>query len=241
MEVFDVFENGDLQIVTDGEVLSDIIKTDGTSSKSCFVILNHDWKICYIWVGKEANTRKKFASARSSRTVINDRRLSYRIKTVDEDSEPDVFKEILKDSIRKFVRDEGPTLEVIEIQKRVKETPILEGYEREGVLIGKNYYVAVVTKIMGSEVLKFEKSAFLPEGVTELPENYVSRMYIKHGKVVALEFLSKRTGDLLKKPEEVEKISNKDESKPKSEKKTQEKPKTVKKAKVSVKQKPINE
>ncbi|MHA1784186.1 MAG: hypothetical protein ACTSVY_16295 [Candidatus Helarchaeota archaeon] len=193
MEVFDVFENGDLQIVTDGDVLSDIIKPGGQSSKHCYVILNHDWKICYIWIGKEANTRRKFASARSSRTIINDRRLSYRIKTIDEDSEPDVFKEIMKDPVRKLIRDEGPTLEIIEIQKRVKNTPVPDGYEREGLLIGKKYYVAVITKVMQSEILKFEKSTFLPEGLTDLPENYVARMFVKHGNVIALEFLSKKT------------------------------------------------
>ena len=114
MEVFDVYENGDMQIVTDGDVLNDIIP----QSKNVFFILNHDWKVCYIWIGKEANTRRKFAAARSSRRIVNDRRLSYRIKTVDEDSEPEAFKEILKEPIRKIVRDEGPTLEIIEIQKQ---------------------------------------------------------------------------------------------------------------------------
>ena len=235
MEVFDVFENGDLQIVTNGEVLSDVIQEEGKSSKHCYVILNHDWKICYIWVGKEANTRRKFASARSSRTIINDRRLSYRIKTVDEDSEPDVFKEILKDPIRKIVRDEGPTLEILEIQKRVKISPISDGFEREGLLIGKKYYVAVITKIMGQEVLKFEKSAFLPEGITELPENYVSRMFVSHGKVVALEFLSKKTSESVEKIKKEEKQLKKTEIKPKSSKTEIKKPKKAKTLKIPAK------
>lgn len=188
MEVFDVYENGDMQIVTEGDVLKDIISE---GSKNVYFILNHDWKVCYIWIGNEANTRRKFAAARSSRTIVNDRRLSYRIKTVDENSEPDAFKEILNDPIRKIVRDEGPTLEIIEIQKRAKTTPPPEGYEREGLLIGKHYYVAVFTTVMKSKVLKYEKSSFLPEGITDLPDNYLSRMYVKHGKVIALEFFSK--------------------------------------------------
>ncbi len=190
MEVFDVYENGDMQIVTDGDDLNEVISN---GSNKVFFILNHDWKVCYIWIGKEANTRKKFAAARSSRAIVNDRRLSYRIKTVDEDAEPDAFKETLKDPIRKLVRDEGPTLEIIEIQKRVKSTPPPEGYEREGLLIGKKYYVAVQTTVMKAKVLKYEKSAFLPEGITDLPDNYLSRMYVKHGNVVALEFLSKKS------------------------------------------------
>ena len=216
MEVFDVYENGDMQIVTEGEVLNDVISS---GSKNVLFILNHDWKVCYIWIGKEANTRRKFAAARSSRTIVNDRRLSYRIKTVDEDSEPDAFKEILKDPIRKLVRDEGPTLEIIEIQKRVKTTPIPAGYEREGLLIGKRYYVAVFTTIMKSKVLKFEKSAFLPEGITDLPDNYLSRMYVKHGKVIALEFLSKNADSKpAEKPKEKapEKPKEKEPVKPKT-------------------------
>ena len=228
MEVFDVYENGDMQIVTEGDVLNDVISS---GSKNVYFILNHDWKVCYIWIGKEANTRRKFAAARSSRTIVNDRRLSYRIKTVDENSEPDAFKEILKDSIRKLVRDEGPTLEIIEIQKRVKTTPAPEGYEREGLLIGKRYYVAVFTTIMKSKVLKFEKSAFLPEGITELPDNYLSRMYVKHGKVIALEFLSKKPETKpTEKPKKTVSENTQEKSPIKPKKTTTNKPKKAKTA-----------
>ena len=47
--------------------------------------------------------------------------------------------------------------------------------------------------------VKFEKSAFLPEGITDLPEEYMARMYVKHGNVIALEFLSKKDESSKKK------------------------------------------
>ncbi|NVM04433.1 MAG: hypothetical protein HWN67_19070 [Candidatus Helarchaeota archaeon] len=188
MEVFDIQDTGEYELVTKGNTLKDVLKEENV-----YIILSHDWKICWIWIGKTcSNVRKKFAGARISRSILSDRQLAYSVKTVDSGDEPRNFKEILSDPIRKTYRPDAPTLEHIKIQQKVlKNQDIPADCKREAVLINDRFYVSVEVKVMDTKTHKFEPSEFLPEGVTFLPENYVSRLFVKHGKVEAVEFLTK--------------------------------------------------
>ncbi|MHA1298161.1 MAG: hypothetical protein ACTSO9_01825 [Candidatus Helarchaeota archaeon] len=225
MEVFNIDENGEYELVTQGNVLRDVLKNE----ENVYVILTHDWKICWIWIGKKCkNIRKKFAGARTSRSILSERRLAYSVKTVDAGEEPKIFKEILGNKISKVYKSEAASLEHIKIQKMVLKHEIPANYRREAILIGNKFYVAVEINVMGNITHKFETSEFLPEGMSELPENYIGRLFVKHGRVQALEFLVKNHAD--KKVEEkkrkdtIEKVKKEKEPKTKqdSEKKTEE-------------------
>ncbi len=227
MEVFDIQDTGDYELVTEGNTLKEALKEENV-----YIILSHDWKICWIWIGNKcSNVRKKFAGARSSRSILSDRQLAYSVKTVDSGDEPKNFKEILSEPIRKTYRPDAPTLEHIKIQQKVLQNKdIPADCKREAVIINDRFYVSVEVKVMDTKTHKFEPSEFLPEGVIFLPENYVSRLFVKHGKVEAVEFLTKNQhlkaveGKVVedKKEKKLEKVKKRQE-------KIQETPKTIEK------------
>lgn len=187
LEVFEIFDSGEYEMATDGNCLREILKEDNV-----YIILSHDMKICWIWIGKTCNNvRKKFASARVSRTILSDRQLAYNVKTVDSDQEPDIFKDLIDKPIQKAGRTEGPSLEHLRLQKMILEKELPPDCNREAILINNNFYVAVEVKVLGNVISKFEQSAFLPEGISDLPENYLTRIFVKHGRVEAVEFFKK--------------------------------------------------
>ncbi|MFX0134036.1 MAG: hypothetical protein ACFFDN_10370 [Candidatus Hodarchaeota archaeon] len=208
MEVFDIQDTGEYDLVTEGNTLKEALKEENV-----YIILSHDWKTCWIWIGKTCgNVRKKFAGARISRSILSDRQLAYSVKTVDSGDEPENFKEILSDPIRKTYKPDAPTLEHIKIQQKIlKNKDIPADCKREAVIINDRFYVSVEIKVMDTKTHKFEPSEFLPEGVTFLPENYIARLFVKHGKVEAIEFLTK---DQQLKAVEEKVIEDKREKKP---------------------------
>ncbi|MFX1451890.1 MAG: hypothetical protein ACFFCM_13675 [Promethearchaeota archaeon] len=236
MEVFDIQDTGEYELVTDGNSLKDVLREENV-----YIILNHDWKICWIWIGKTcSNVRKKFAGAQASRGILNERQLAYSVKTVDSGDEPQQFKDILSEQIRKTYKAESPSLEHVKIQQKVLQNNIPPECVREAVLINNRFYVAVELKAMGTTTHKFEPSEFLPEGVTDLPEDYIARLFVKHGKVEAVEFLKKnqhlatiedKTEKMEKKAEKIKQKPQKVEEEPK---KIEEKPKKVEETKVSI-------
>lgn len=188
MEVFDVYEDGELQLVTNARLLRDIITEENL--KKVFLVMNHEGKEAWIWIGPKANVQKKFVSARASRRIITDRRLSYRVKTADGyGDEPKEFKTLLNSRIRGSVRKEGPPLEILHIQKEVLNTPLPGSeFRREACFIGKTMYVAVEKKVMGQKHVSYEESEFIPEGLVDLPESYRARIFVSKGFIDAIEF-----------------------------------------------------
>jgi len=79
---------------------------------------------------------------------------------------------------------------------KIKEEPLPEGYEREGIIIPPVFFAVTEKKVMvlGKEVVKkeIEKAKDLPEGFI-FSEQYTPRVYIEGGKVIAIEIL-KKTG-----------------------------------------------
>jgi len=77
---------------------------------------------------------------------------------------------------------------------KIKEEPIPEGYEREGIILPPTFFAVTEKKVMvlGKEVIKkeIEKAKDLPEGFI-FSEKYTPRIYIENGKVVAVEILKK--------------------------------------------------
>ncbi|NVM31770.1 MAG: hypothetical protein HWN65_23225 [Candidatus Helarchaeota archaeon] len=77
---------------------------------------------------------------------------------------------------------------------KIKEEPLPEGYEREGIILPPVFFAITEKKVMvlGKEVVKkaIEKAKDLPEGFI-FSEQYTPRIYIENGKVVAIEILKK--------------------------------------------------
>ena len=78
--------------------------------------------------------------------------------------------------------------------EEIKSSDVPSGYSREGIIIPPTYYAVMEKKstVLGKEVTKteIEKTTDLPEGFIFSPD-YVPRLYIKSGKVVAIEILKK--------------------------------------------------
>lgn len=78
---------------------------------------------------------------------------------------------------------------------KVKDEPLPEGYEREGIIIPPVFFAVTEKKVMvlGKEVVKkeIEKAKDLPEGFI-FSEQYTPRIYIDGGKVIAIEILKKK-------------------------------------------------
>ena len=80
---------------------------------------------------------------------------------------------------------------------KIKEEPIPEGYDLEGIILtsGGVFFAVTEKKVMvlGKEVVRteIEKAKDLPEGFI-FSESYTPRIYIESGKVVAVEILKKQ-------------------------------------------------
>ena len=83
---------------------------------------------------------------------------------------------------------------ILKIQKRVKTTPVPDGYEREMIIIGNSAYSIVEKKssFLGETKVDkiMEKIGSLPEGLF-FAQGYAPRVLCENQKVVAIEFLKK--------------------------------------------------
>lgn len=77
---------------------------------------------------------------------------------------------------------------------KIKDEPLPEGYEREGIILPPVFYAVTEKRVMvlGKEVVKkeIEKAKDLPEGFI-FSDQYTPRIYIEGGKVIAVEILKK--------------------------------------------------
>jgi len=83
---------------------------------------------------------------------------------------------------------------IMSMLEKIKDEPLPEGYEREGIIIPPVFFAVTEKRVMvlGKEVVKkeIEKAKDLPEGFI-FSEQYTPRIYIEGGKVVAVEILKK--------------------------------------------------
>jgi predicted nucleic acid-binding Zn-ribbon protein len=189
LEIYEVEETGEL-------VLKHNDLREALVSHNVLMLVNHNDKEIVLWVGKGASTRTKFAGARSSRRFLTERSLSYRVKTCDEDDEPEWFQKLFEIKVARRSRDEPPSLEVLAILNVMKAEAVPDGFEREACIISRDFYVPVEHKasILGKDTttIKFEKSSYLPEGFFILPsEAYRPRLLVRNGKIMGLDLLVK--------------------------------------------------
>ncbi|TFF85908.1 MAG: hypothetical protein EU551_03000 [Promethearchaeota archaeon] len=187
MEVYEVLETGETEFLNVNTI------QDALSAKKVIIILDHEKKTVYIHVGSEATTRLKFSSARSSRRILQERNLAYRVKTVDEHDLPSWFEGIKEKVVRSNIRKEPPPLEILKILRKIEKSEPINGYNSEAAVIKNKFFKLQEksTTIMGKDhsVEKFEQVQNLPEGFYLLPGDYKTRLYIEKGKVMGIELL----------------------------------------------------
>jgi hypothetical protein len=187
MEVYEVLETGETEFLNVNTI------QDALSTDKVIIILDHEKKTVYIHVGSEATTRLKFSSARSSRRILQERNLAYRVKTVDEHDLPSWFEGIKEKVVRTNIRKEPPPLEILKILRKIEKSEAIDGYNSEAAVIKNKFFKLKEksTTIMGKNhsVEKFEEVQNLPEGFYLLPGDYKTRLYIEKGKVMGIELL----------------------------------------------------
>ncbi|MHA1693993.1 MAG: hypothetical protein ACTSWR_00355 [Candidatus Helarchaeota archaeon] len=190
MEIFEVLDSGETRFLTVNTV-KEALRPD-----KVIIILDHDKKSVYIHVGKNASTRLKFSSARSSRSILQERNLAYRVKTIDEEDLPSWFESITNKIVRDNIRAEPPPLEILKILRKIENAEPIEGYKSEAAIVKNKFYnlETTATTIMGQNhsIEKFKEVRDLPEGFYVLPNTYKARLIIEKGKVVGIELLKER-------------------------------------------------
>jgi len=193
MEVYDVKETGEVEFLNVNTI------KDALDPKKVLIILDHDKKYVYIYVGKEANPRLKFSSARSSRMLLQERNLSYRTKTIDEEDAEEWLKSVADKVIRSTIREEPPPLEILKILRKIESSEPIEGYENDAAVIKTKFYKIqeFTSSIMGKTQTskKFVEVRNLPEGFYLLPNKYKVKLIIEKGKVVGVNLLKEKSED----------------------------------------------
>jgi hypothetical protein len=65
-------------------------------SKSIFILVDHLAKKIWIWNGKNSTPRMKFIAARKAPIIRDNHGIDYKILSVDQDSETEIFKDLFK-------------------------------------------------------------------------------------------------------------------------------------------------
>ncbi|MHA1270751.1 MAG: hypothetical protein ACTSPY_13240 [Candidatus Helarchaeota archaeon] len=193
MEVYEVLETGETEFLSVSTI------KDALDPNKVLIILDHDKRTVYIYVGKAASTRLKFSSARSSRTILQERNLAYRVKTVDEEDLPSWFKSVINKVVRSNIRSEPPPLEILKILRKIESSEPVDGYINDAAVIKTKFFKMHETStiIMGQnhKTEKFEQIQNLPEGFYLLPGEYKARLIIEKGKVVGVDLLKKKDSE----------------------------------------------
>lgn len=205
MEIYTVLKTGETVFIRVPTV------KDALTNDSVLLIIDDNERIIWLWKGSESSVAKKFVGARLSQEVRGQRGLLYKVNPIDQENEPDEFKQLYEVACAESPADKArppiseSQVEEVEaipvaqcLSEEMKSTLINEdlpeGFEREGIIIGQDFYGVVqkVVKILGKEVINTEiqKTADLPDG-TLFDTSYGLRFLIKEGKVAAIEILKR--------------------------------------------------
>ncbi len=85
-----------LEMQEDGTTLSVDINKASLLPDRVFCIVDDTNKNVYIWLGKEANVRKRFVGARVASRIRGELSTGFRVRSLDEGDEPSDFFNSLK-------------------------------------------------------------------------------------------------------------------------------------------------
>ncbi len=85
-----------LEMQEDGTTLDVDLTKEGLVSDKVFCIIDNASKNVYIWLGKEANVRKRFVGARTASKIRGELSNGFRVRSLDQGDEPPAFFYSLK-------------------------------------------------------------------------------------------------------------------------------------------------
>ena len=207
MEIYNVHRTGETTFVT-ANTLKEALIPDRV-----LIIIVDELKTIYLWKGKESSVAKKFIGARISQAVRGERGLLYKVEPVDQEEEPqellDLFDQKPADQptagksmeIASEVSGEeaaaGSAVVTLsdEMKEKLMSEALPEGFEREGIIIGNDYYGVIksTSTVLGKTVESedIQKTEELPDGQL-FDSKYGMRLMIEGGKVVAVEVLKRK-------------------------------------------------
>jgi hypothetical protein len=80
-----------LEMQDDGTTLDVNLTKESLQSDKVFCIVDNTNKSVYIWLGKEANVRKRFVGAQTAGKIRGELSNGYRVRSLDQGDEPPGF------------------------------------------------------------------------------------------------------------------------------------------------------
>jgi hypothetical protein len=208
MEIYNVTQSGETNFLS-APTLKDALIGDRV-----LIIVADDLKTIYLWKGKESSVRKKFIGARLAQAVRGDRGLMYRVEPVDQEEEPPALLNILGNKPAESPSSAAKSMDVAtpgkeevettetagavtlsaELKEKLMGEKIPDGFEREGIIIGTDYYGVVksVSTVLGKTVESsdIQKTA-VPDGQL-FDESYGIRLLVEKGNISVVEILKRK-------------------------------------------------
>ncbi|MFW9794639.1 MAG: hypothetical protein ACFFEE_10075 [Candidatus Thorarchaeota archaeon] len=85
-----------LEMQEDGTTLDVDLTKEGLHPEKVFCVIDNTHKNVYIWLGKEANVRKRFVGARTASKIRGELCNGFRVRSLDQGDEPQAFFNSLK-------------------------------------------------------------------------------------------------------------------------------------------------
>ena len=206
MEIYNVTRTGETTFIT-APTLKEALVSDRV-----LIIIDDDQKVIYLWKGTTCSVRKKFIGARLSQSVRGERGLLYKVDPVDETEEPEALKAIMDktpaqsptaggsmDLAEGGAAEEaaGPVAVTLstEMKDKLMAEALPEGFEREGIIIGTDYYgiITSTSTVLGKTVESsdIQKTTELPDGKL-FDSKYGIRLMVENGNIAAVEILKRK-------------------------------------------------
>ncbi|MBD3230264.1 MAG: hypothetical protein GF329_18950 [Candidatus Lokiarchaeota archaeon] len=198
MEIYNVQRSGELAPVQ--EKLSEVMNTEDV-----LLVVIDDIKKIYLWKGINSPVAKKFIGARCGQQLRGEKGLLFKVIPIDEGEEPEEFEKVKEkepSKVQGVISPDGqvpistPSSLTDELKETLLSEELAEGFNREGIVVGKDYYAVTESKanVLGKEVTnqEIQKAEDLPDGLL-FDVNYGIRIHVdSDGQVDAVEVLKKK-------------------------------------------------
>jgi hypothetical protein len=88
-----------LEMQEDGTTLDVCLTKENLQADKVFCVVDNSNKSVYIWLGKEANVRKRFVGAQTASKIRGELSNGYRVRSLDQGEEPlDFFNSLEHDN-----------------------------------------------------------------------------------------------------------------------------------------------
>jgi hypothetical protein len=88
-----------LEMLEDGTTLDVNLTKEGLHEEKVFCVVDNTNKSVYIWLGREANVRKRFVGAQVAGKIRGELANGFRVRSLDQGDEPsDFFNSLERDN-----------------------------------------------------------------------------------------------------------------------------------------------